>query len=312
MNRHFLKFIAGLLIFGSNGIVASHIGMPSFEIVLLRTFIGSIAMFLIFFLRGGRLELKAINKKHLTYLFLSGVALGASWIFLYEAYRVSGVGTSTLLYYCGPVLVIALAPVLFHEKAEPFVYVCLALVLCGMVLTNLRLLAGEGINLHGLKLSCMAAVMFAVMMITGRRAESITGLKKSALQIFFSFLAVAAFVLPRYELQIPASGAEWFWVLVIGIVNTGLGCYCYFASLNELPVRTVSVTGYLEPLTAVVLSALLLHEAFGLVEATGAALILGGACIMECRSCLQHLMADTRRHALRPALSVRRIRLKRA
>ena len=40
--------------------------------------------------------------------------MGISWLFLFEAYRRIGVSIASLGYYCGPV--IALAPVMFHEK----------------------------------------------------------------------------------------------------------------------------------------------------------------------------------------------------
>ena len=50
MNQHFWKYIAGLLIFGSNGIVASHIDLNSYEIVYLRSGIGGMALVLFFLL----------------------------------------------------------------------------------------------------------------------------------------------------------------------------------------------------------------------------------------------------------------------
>ena len=42
MKRSYFKYIIGLLLFGSNGIVASYIALSSYEIVLLRTLIGSL------------------------------------------------------------------------------------------------------------------------------------------------------------------------------------------------------------------------------------------------------------------------------
>ena len=41
MKQSYFKYIFGLLLFGSNGIVASYITLSSYEIVLLRTLIGS-------------------------------------------------------------------------------------------------------------------------------------------------------------------------------------------------------------------------------------------------------------------------------
>ena len=71
-------------------------------------------------------------------------------------------------------------------------------------------------------------------------------------------------------------------VLLLGIVNTGFGCWCYFSALGALPVQTVAVCGYLEPLSAVIFSALLLHERLTPLQITGACLIIGGALFAEC------------------------------
>ncbi len=62
---------------------------------------------------------------------------------------------------------------------------------------------------------------------------------------------------------------------------TGLGCYLYFSPLSKLPVQTVAVCGYLEPLSAVVFAALLLHEKMSLLQVIGAVCILGGAMVGE-------------------------------
>ncbi|MBQ2924303.1 MAG: DMT family transporter, partial [Anaerotignum sp.] len=72
-------------------------------------------------------------------------------------------------------------------------------------------------------------------------------------------------------------------VLMLGLVNTGLGCYRYFSAIGRLPVQTVAVCGYLEPLAAVVLSAILLGEGMGVLQILGTVLILGGAMFAELR-----------------------------
>lgn len=78
------------------------------------------------------------------------------------------------------------------------------------------------------------------------------------------------------------TGASWPWILLLGIVNTGFGCWCYFSAIGSLPVQTVAVCGYLEPLSAVIFSALLLHERLTPPQLIGACLIIGGALFAEC------------------------------
>jgi hypothetical protein len=48
MQKYF-KYILALLLFGSNGIVADMIALTSYEIVFLRTLIGSLLLIAIFF-----------------------------------------------------------------------------------------------------------------------------------------------------------------------------------------------------------------------------------------------------------------------
>ena len=68
---------------------------------------------------------------------------------------------------------------------------------------------------------------------------------------------------------------------MLGLLNTGIGCYFYFSSIGKLPVQSVAVCGYLEPLSAVAFSVLLLHENLLPVQLIGAVLIIGGAVFSE-------------------------------
>ena len=113
--KHFIKYFSALLLFGLNGVVASHITLSSYEIVYLRTMIGSLLLLGLFFLSGGTFHFRKYRRDNL-FILLSGIAMGASWMFLYEAYQEIGVSLASLLYYCGPVIVMILSPVLFSER----------------------------------------------------------------------------------------------------------------------------------------------------------------------------------------------------
>lgn len=115
------------------------------------------------------------------------------------------------------------------------------------------------------------------MVICNKKAVQITGMENATLQLTVSFLTVAVFVTAVKGIQVDATSADLPWILLLGLVNTGISCYFYFSSINDLPVQTVAICGYLEPLSAVVFSVLLLKEAMSLTQVIGAALIIGGA-----------------------------------
>ena len=55
-------------------------------------------------------------------------------------------------------------------------------------------------------------------------------------------------------------------VLIIGFVNTGLAYYMYFSALQKLPAQTSALISYIDPLTALIVSAAFLGEKLGAVQ----------------------------------------------
>ena len=97
-----------------------------------------------------------------------------------------------------------------------------------------------------------------------------------------AFVVVLAYLfIIKNPLPVWPSAAEWPYVLAIGVVNTGLAYYLYFSSLQKLSGQTVSLICYLDPLTALFVSALFLGEQMLPLHWLGAVLILGGACLGE-------------------------------
>jgi len=278
MNKAFFKYILALLLFGSNGIVASRIDLSSYEIVLLRTLIGSLLLIAIFFLSRGKLTFWKY-KKDFAFLTVSGIAMGTSWMFLYEAYAQIGVSIASLCYYCGPVIVMILSPLLFKEKLTCTKIIGFLAVLIGIFLVN-----GYGAvaaNRFGLLCGLASAVMYAFMVIFNKKAAAIAGLENSALQLFIAFATVAVFVGFKQGFMIDIPTGSVLPIFVLGLLNTGIGCYLYFSSIGKIPVQTVAICGYLEPLSAVLFSVIFLSEKLLPVQIIGAVLIIGGAIFGE-------------------------------
>ena len=279
MKHAYIKYLLALLLFGSNGVVASYISLTSYEIVFLRSLIGSILLISLFKLADNKIDLTK-NKRHLLYLIISGVAMGVSWIFLYEAYQQIGVSIASLAYYCGPVIVMLLSPLLFNERFTLPKVGGFVAVLCGILLINTQAIH-DGKTPWGLFCGVMSAIMYAFMVIFNKKAHSITGMKNAMLQLIISFLTVAVFLGFRQGFIIHVSRSDWIPILILGLLNTGIGCYLYFSSIANLPVQSVAVCGYLEPLSAIAFSALLLKEILLPIQMLGAVLVIGGSIFAE-------------------------------
>ncbi len=241
----YVKYIASMLLFGSNGIVADNIELTSYCIVLLRTLIGS-ALLVSLFLISGRKFTFVKHPKDVLAIGLSGVAMGTSWMLLYEAYAQVGVSIATLLYYFGPMIAMLLSPMLFKERLTVTKLSGFVFSIVGLFLING--MSAEKISPWGIVCGLLSAATYAVMVTANKKSEKITGMENSLIQLVVAFVTVSIFVGIKnggYAMSIKSE--DILWIMLLGIVNTGVGCYIYFSTIGELPVQSVAICGYAEP-----------------------------------------------------------------
>ncbi len=275
----YLKYLLSLLLFGANGLVVSYISMSSYEIVLGRTLIGSLLLLAIFILSGRKFTFWQ-NKQDFAYLLISGIAMGASWLFLFAGYRLSGVAIATLIYYFGPAIIMVSSPLFFAERLGKRALAGFAIVLLGEFLVNSQSISAAASSL-GLLYGGLSALMYAVMVISNKKVKKITGLENASLQLLIAFCTALVFVAVKQGLVIEIAKSDWLPLLILGLVNTGLGCYLYFSSIGHLPAQTVAILGYLDPFSALVFAAAFLGENLSFGQAIGALCIIGGAIFGE-------------------------------
>ena len=129
-----LQVIGAMVIFGTIGIFRRYIPLPSSLLALARGIIGAAFLLLI---NRRKPDLSAIRKNGLL-LLLSGAALGANWILLFESYRYTSVATATLCYYLAPILLILVSPLLLKERLSPVQLLGAACILGGALFGELH------------------------------------------------------------------------------------------------------------------------------------------------------------------------------
>ena len=282
MNKQYGKYITSLLIFGTNGVVASFLTLNNTAIIFYRTVVGSLFLLGILLLTK-KLPKPELLKGQLLPVSISGATLGLGWLFLFEAYRQIGVGTSTLLYYLGPAIFMILAPLLFRERISASRIIGITAAFGGMILVNFDLLGAqvEGSSFYGILCGLASALMYAVMLVANKKVTNLNGVDRTFFQLVFAGLVVTLYALLTQKALWPVQSGELLPLLILCIINTGLGCYFYFSSTHLLPVQSVAVLSYIDPLSALVFSAIFLNERMGTLQIIGAALILGGAAFGE-------------------------------
>ena len=280
-----LKLIVVMLLFGTIGIFVRTLAMPSSIIALVRGIIGSVFLLAVVFLRKTGINMSAV-KRNWWKLLLSGGCIGVNWILLFEAYRFTTVATATLCYYLQPVIVVLGSALVLTEKLSIRKLLCVLVAILGMIPVSgvLESIPTSG-EITGILLATGAALLYGINILTNKTMQ---GLSPFDMTIFC--MITATLTLLPYTLLTEDWGAI-VWepssvalLLVVGIIHTGVAYALYYSALEKMKAQEVAIYGYIDPICAILLSALLLSEPLTAGIVIGAVMILGATYISERKS----------------------------
>ena len=279
MNRARGSFLSAMLIFGTVGIFVRQIPLSSAAVAFFRGVMGVVFLLLVMTLAKKRPQ-KQIIRENLWVLLLSGAAIGGNWVLLFESYRHTTIATATICYYLAPVFVVLASPLL-GERLTGKKLILPGIALLGMVFVS-GVLQGGISGGKGIALAAGAAMLYASVMLLNRKLKSISAYDKTVIQLGVAAAVVLPYALLTGGFDVSAMTAVgWVLLLIVGIVHTGFAYWLYFGALGQLPSQTVALFSYLDPVLAIILSALLLQEPLGWQGIVGAVLILGSALCSE-------------------------------
>ena len=285
MSAHSAKFrlVLSMLIYGTIGLFVRSISLPTSLIANFRGAVGAIFLLIVLYLQKEKLDFKAI-RANLKILIPVGIVMGFNWMLLFEAYRYTTVAVATVFYYLAPVVVMLVSPLILKEKLtlRRCIFVLIALV--GMVFTSGVIQSGGGGNwdARGVLLASGAAVMYACIVLLTKFTRNIRSYDITIVE-----LGISAIVLLPYNLltvdfsTVSIDGMGIFMLAILCVVHTGVAYWLYFGSIAALPAQTSALLSYIDPVVAILLSALLLHEPMDALCAIGAVLVLGSTVLSE-------------------------------
>ena len=275
--------IVSMLIFGTIGVFRRYIPLPSAFLAFARGILGG--LFLLVFTRvRGKSVTRRLSPHLLLRLALTGAMIGFNWMLLFEAYNHTTVAVATLCYYMQPTIVILLSPIVFREKLTGRKMACALISIVGMVLIS-GVVGSDGSRPQdplGIFLGLGAAALYAGVVILNKKIRGADAGERTTVQL----LAAGIVMLPYLLLTdgftgITCTVSTLFLVLVMGIVHTGAAYALYFGSMEGLTVQSIAVLSYIDPVSALLFSALLLKEPLTWMHMIGACLIIGAAMISE-------------------------------
>ncbi|MBE6131463.1 MAG: EamA/RhaT family transporter [Erysipelotrichaceae bacterium] len=276
-------FIISMFIFGTIGIFRKFIPLDSAVISFSRGVIGTLFLVLFLLIRKDEINLKEL-KKYSLLLIVSGCLIGINWLFLFESYKYTSVATSTLCYYMAPIFVMFASPFVFKEKLNVVNIVCMMLAFIGMVFVSGVFETGlnDKNTIIGVLYGLAAAVFYAIVVIINKKIKVENAFYKTLIQLFFS----AIILIPYLIINRSFDGTELNFkvlilILIVGIIHTGIAYVLYFGSMTKVKTQFISLFSYVDPVVAIILSAIILKEQMTLLGIIGAVLILGASLFME-------------------------------
>lgn len=275
--------IFSVSVFGTIGIFVRWIGLPSSVIALVRGAVGAAFLLLLARFRHAPID-RATLRSRWQLLLLSAAMMSFNWITLFEAYRYTTVATATLCYYMAPIFVTLISPILLKERLTARKLLCVFLALAGMVFVSgvpQSGLPGPS-EAKGILLALCSAALYAGVILINKYLAGVPAYDRTLLQLAGAAAVMIPYILLTEDLSamsVTPLGAVL--LLIVAVFHTGW-CYAlYFGSMTVLSAQTVALFSYIDPIVAILLSALLLKEPLGWSGILGAALVLGSTLVSE-------------------------------
>ena len=233
----------------------------SISLVGVRTFIGSI--FLGIILLNKDVSIRELIKPGL----ILGPLLAIHWVTMFESIELNSVAVGIGLVFSYPIFVIFIE----YARGTKLQSYQILLILSGFLGLYLLLDLVDVKSITGIIYGLVSAVSLAFIITIGERYSS----KLGGLKVAFSQLIVAAFILIKFTFD------SWNWMisnilisLFLGLFLTALGLTTYWYVVKVIKPLAVSTITYLEPVTGVVLGALILNENLEIKQIIGFSIVL--------------------------------------
>ena len=283
-----ILFAFGSALFAGITSVLAKVGIEDTDsnlVTALRTLVIVPFAWLMAFLVGSQAQIAQISPRSLTFLILSGLATGFSWLCYFRALQLGDVNKVVPIDKSSTVLTMLLAILLL---GEPFSYLkglCMALIALGTYLmierrggAQARTAGGGRWMLYALGSALFAALTSILGKVGIEGVESNLGTAIRCLVVLL--MAWLVVFLTGKQRQIPAiKSKSWLFILLSGLA-TGLSWLCFYRALQEGPASVVVPIDKLSILVSIGAAALWFKERLTRRALAGLALIVAGTLML--------------------------------
>ncbi|MGF6611418.1 drug/metabolite transporter (DMT)-like permease [Paraburkholderia sp. WSM4175] len=262
-----------MLMSGTIGWLVVSSQQSPFNVVFFRCIFGGATLALVCAVLGlFRREL--FSWKMLSLALLGGAAIVVNWVLLFAAYSRASISMATAVYNTQPFMLVGLGALVFRERISASTIAWLVVAFVGLVFVvkvEPAVLAVPGQYLVGVAYAVGAAAMYAVSSIITKRLKGTPPHLLALIQVSLGVLLLAPFV--RFD-ALPANGAQWLELIVLGVVHTGLMYVLLYGAIQKLPTSMTGALSFIYPVVAIIVDRLAFGQTLAWIQVLGAALIL--------------------------------------
>jgi drug/metabolite transporter (DMT)-like permease len=273
----YLKIISAILIWSSLGIFVRKAGLPTTGIIFYPAVVAGLLQLLLLLITGQlKKAAKTDNNLHSVFLLiLIPICFLANTFLFYFAFIHTTIANAVLTHYTAPVFVALMAPVFLKEKILKTTWLAIMLSSLGLWLILGTPLPGEEISLRdsehrGIIAGVLSGLAYAVIILIVKGIVS----RYSALFIVFIQNAFVALILLPFILNLHLTLQSLPYVITLGVVHSTIAPLLYVQGFKSVKANEAAILGYFEPVGAIILALIFLHEVPGIKALLGGVLIL--------------------------------------
>ena len=235
--------------------------ISSLSLVGIRTFLGSI--FLLLFV----LKKRGITRQLLNSGFVLGPLLAIHWSTMFKSIELNSVAVGIGLVFSYPIFVIFIET-FRGQKVERFQILIILAGFFGLFfLLDISTIASPIGVVYGIT----SAITLAFLIIYGsEKSKEYGGLNVAFIQVIFAALCLSPFTVSGFDWMIDNLAVSVF----LGFFLTGVGLATYWYVVKIITPLSIGTITYLEPVTGVVIGALILNESLKGLQYFGFGLVI--------------------------------------
>lgn len=254
-------------------------GMNANSVLLFRYVLALPLLAAMILLRGRSFRL---DRRQVAPVAVLGVLMAMSSLALFESYNYMNSGVASTLLFVYPVMVAVLMVFFFHERFKSTTVICLVLMCAGLVLL-MRTGGDTSVSMVGclmVMVSSLTYALYLVMVNVSRAVRSVPTLVLLFYVLAFGSMLFVFMMLLGSGLTLPARPAGWLNLGALAFFPTVVSLLCTTVAIQCIGSTPTAIFGAFEPVTAVVLSVVVLGQGLTGRELCGGMLIVAAATLV--------------------------------